>query len=96
MKKASLFVLCLGMAANNLMAQTARKVVFVIADGIPADVIERVHTPHLDSISALGRYIRAHVGGDKGTYTETPTIYRGSTEPETHRRQRKGQTVLIL
>ncbi len=62
------------MMIDTLSAQTTKKVVFVIADGIPADVIESVHTPHLDSISAAGRYMRAHVGGDKGIYTETPTI----------------------
>jgi hypothetical protein len=74
MKKISLWVLCLGMSSLVTFAQPVRKVVFVIADGIPADVIESVPTPHLDSISQKGRYMRAHVGGDKGTYTETPTI----------------------
>jgi hypothetical protein len=74
MKRTCLLVYCLSLLMNTVSAQTTRKVVFVIADGIPADVIESVHTPHLDSISAAGRYMRAHVGGDKGTYTETPTI----------------------
>jgi hypothetical protein len=74
MKKIWLLLFCLGMMIDTLSAQTTKKVVFVIADGIPADVIESVHTPHLDSISAAGRYMRAHVGGDKGIYTETPTI----------------------
>ncbi len=52
----------------------AQKVVFVIADGIPADVIEKMHTPNIDAIAAKGVYMRVHVGGDKGTYSETPTI----------------------
>lgn len=51
-----------------------RKVVFVIADGIPADVIEKVHTPNLDNISRIGQYMRAYVGGERGGYSETPTI----------------------
>lgn len=55
-------------------SQSARKVLFVIADGIPADVLEKVHTPNLDEIARAGKYMRAHVGGDKGTYSETPTI----------------------
>ena len=50
------------------------KVVFVIADGIPADVIERVHTPLLDQIAALGGYGRAYVGGPVGTPAESPTV----------------------
>jgi len=55
-------------------AQHQKKVLFVIADGIPSDVIERVHTPNLDAIAEAGAYLRAHVGGEKGTYSETPTI----------------------
>lgn len=51
-----------------------RKAVFIILDGIPADVIERVHTPVLDEIAAAGGYARAHVGGELGGRTETPTI----------------------
>jgi len=50
------------------------KVVFVIADGIPADVIERVHTPALDQIAAVGGYGRAYVGGPVGTPAESPTV----------------------
>ncbi|RZM25280.1 MAG: alkaline phosphatase family protein [Pedobacter sp.] len=51
-----------------------RKVVFVIVDGIPADVIEKVRTPALDRIAKMGRYLRATVGGKKNSYTQTPTI----------------------
>jgi predicted AlkP superfamily pyrophosphatase or phosphodiesterase len=51
-----------------------RKAVFVLLDGIPADVIERVHTPALDAIAATGGYTRAHVGGALGGPTETPTV----------------------
>lgn len=58
-------------SATTILAQ---KVVFVIADGIPADVIEKLETPNLNAIAAKGAYMRAHVGGDKGTYSETPTI----------------------
>ncbi len=51
-----------------------KKVVFIIADGIPADVLERVHTPNIDMIAKEGKYIRAYVGGEKDTYSQTPTI----------------------
>lgn len=55
-------------------AQTTQKVVFVIADGIPADVIEKLHLPHLDTIGKNGGYAHAHVGGEKEGYSQTPTI----------------------
>lgn len=52
----------------------SRKAVFIILDGIPADVVERVRTPVLDEIAAAGAYARATVGGELGGKTETPTI----------------------
>lgn len=56
------------------MASAQRKVVFIIVDGIPADVIENVATPMLDEISAQGGYTRAYVGGEKGGYSQSPTV----------------------
>ena len=44
--------------------QKTRKAVFVIVDGISADVIEKLNTPHLDAIANVGGYTRAHVGGE--------------------------------
>jgi hypothetical protein len=57
-----------------LTSSAQKKVVFVIADGIPADVLEKVNTPALDAIAKAGGYVRAYVGGEKGNYTQTPTI----------------------
>lgn len=54
--------------------EPVRKAVFIILDGIPADVVERVETPALDAIAAAGGYARAHVGGTLGAPTQTPTI----------------------
>ncbi len=51
-----------------------KKALFVIVDGIPADVVERTATPNLDAIATVGGYARAYVGGQKGTYSQTPTI----------------------
>lgn len=67
-------VFCLLMLTGlNIKAQT-RKAVFIIADGIPADVIEKLNTPNLKAIAKQGTYLRAHVGGEKGGYSQTPTI----------------------
>src|SRR3954470_5923422 len=66
--------ICL-LVSSALTAQNKpRKAVFILVDGIPADVIERVSTPSLQSMAQVGKYMRAHVGGEKGTYSETPTI----------------------
>ncbi|SEB10376.1 alkaline phosphatase family protein [Pedobacter hartonius] len=51
-----------------------QKALFIIADGMSADVIERTTTPNLHLIAGQGKYLRAHVGGDKDTYSQTPTI----------------------
>lgn len=50
------------------------KTLFVILDGIPADVIERVSTPGIDAIASDGSYQRAYVGGEVNTSTESPTV----------------------
>ncbi len=61
-------------AAASIAQNRQNKVVFIIADGIPADVVERVHTPNLDAITKEGKYMRAYVGGEKDAYSQTPTI----------------------
>lgn len=58
----------------GLKAQRTKKAIFVIVDGIAADVIEKQPTPNLDAIARVGGYTRAHVGGEKGGYSQTPTI----------------------
>jgi predicted AlkP superfamily pyrophosphatase or phosphodiesterase len=50
------------------------KAVFIIVDGIPADVLEKTPTPAIDEIAREGGYTRAWLGGEKGGYSESPTI----------------------
>jgi len=74
MKPQLLFLLLL-LSFRMAQAQPrARKVVFIIADGIPADVLEKANTPNIKQVIAAGTYLPAHVGGDLDTYTQTPTI----------------------
>ena len=71
----TVIILC-GFSSINF-AQTGKKTpkaVFIIVDGIPADVIEKLNPPVLGEISKTGGFTRAHVGGGKGSYSETPTI----------------------
>jgi predicted AlkP superfamily pyrophosphatase or phosphodiesterase len=51
-----------------------KKVLFIIADGIPASEFEKVNKPALDAIINKGAYLPCYVGGEKGGLTESPTI----------------------
>lgn len=51
-----------------------KKVVFIIVDGIASDMLKKANTPFLDQIAKKGSYSEATVGGNTGTYSETPTI----------------------
>lgn len=74
MKQSYSFLFLLLVSAISSAQSQTKKTVFIIADGIPADVIERAATPAMRKIIAVGGYSRAHVGGEKGGYSQTPTI----------------------
>ena len=60
---------------NTSIAQTGKnKSLFVIVDGISYEQLKKVATPNLDAIAKVGGMTRAYVGGEKKTYSQTPTI----------------------
>jgi predicted AlkP superfamily pyrophosphatase or phosphodiesterase len=62
------------LAACATYSPPVPKAVFIIVDGIAADVFESVATPNLDGIAAHGGYARAYVGGAVGEASESPTV----------------------
>lgn len=61
-------LLCLSAEAQK------KKSLFIIVDGIPGDVIEKLQPPTLMEISKSGGFTLSYTGGVKGSYNETPTI----------------------
>ena len=68
------FLYSLLMILSVTVAAQKKKAVFIIVDGIPADLIEKLDTPGLDSIAGAKGYKRAFVGGERNGYSQTPTI----------------------
>ncbi|MEE3087792.1 MAG: alkaline phosphatase family protein [Pseudomonadota bacterium] len=60
-------------AGSSVHAATP-KAVFILLDGIPADLVESVSTPFFDEIAKDGGYARAYVGGQAGEASESPTV----------------------
>lgn len=51
-----------------------RKVVMIIIDGVPTDMIERLHPEAIYDIASHGAFGVSYVGGEVGSYSQTPTI----------------------
>ena len=60
-------IIFLLLSATTVFSKT-RKTVFIIIDGVPADMIERLNTPSIDAIASEGAYSRAYTGGDYFSY----------------------------
>ena len=73
-KHSWLLLLAFAAIQQQSFAQKTRKTVFIIVDGIPADVVEKQSTPNLHEIAKEGGYTRSYVGGLKDMYSQTPTI----------------------
>lgn len=74
LKKIILLIFLFTGSILNVAAQKTPKVVFVIADGIPADLIMKLPMPNIRALSKQGGFVKAYVGGEKGGYSQTPTI----------------------
>ncbi|PZX53151.1 alkaline phosphatase family protein [Algoriphagus chordae] len=74
MKRILMAVAMALLVSQGYAQKNAKKVLFVILDGIPADVLDSVATPNIDKISAVGGYTKASMGGEVGGYSQTPTI----------------------
>lgn len=70
-----LFTIIYGSFSLNAQnSNPKKKIVFIIVDGISADMLKNNMTPRLDEIAKTGAYTDAYVGGKKQGYSETPTI----------------------
>src|SRR5690606_32487442 len=68
-------LVCIVLAFSPIVECFPQKnAVFIILDGISADILEKQETPALDEIAKAGGYTRAWLGGIKGGYSESPTI----------------------
>ena len=69
------FFFLLLIVSGALPAQNkTRKAVFVIIDGVPADVIEKLDLPNFRKLANEGGFAHVMVGGETGTYSQSPTL----------------------
>lgn len=70
----------------SVFSAKTKKAVYVILDGIPADVIERLDPPAIKAVAAEGGYSRAYCGGTVGRYDQTPDHFgrRLQLHPDGH------------
>src|SRR5690625_1624381 len=59
---------------EKLMSEPTKKAVFIIVDGIAADIYVEVDTPCIDQVIAQGAYTLGWLAVDAGGYSESPTV----------------------
>ncbi len=74
MKRNLLLLLLVLCCIIHISAQKTPKAIYVIADGIPADLIMKLPMPNLRAVSKEGGFVKAFVGGEKNGYSQSPTI----------------------
>ncbi|HRD56543.1 MAG TPA: alkaline phosphatase family protein [Ferruginibacter sp.] len=74
MRRKFFYTLILLSCFCNCYAQKLHKAIFVIVDGVPADLMETIHLPTIKEIQKQGAYLHSYVGGEKGAYSQSPTI----------------------
>lgn len=75
MKRTLLLLLAYCFYVPMASAQSrTKKVVFVIVDGISRSMLREAPIPNLKKIAVKGALMKAHVGGEKDGYSQTPTI----------------------
>ncbi len=73
--KRFIIILCSLFATIPQYAQNkTRKAVFVIIDGVPADVIEKLDLPNFKKVAKEGGFAHVMVGGKTGAYSQSPTL----------------------
>jgi predicted AlkP superfamily pyrophosphatase or phosphodiesterase len=70
----SLFLLLIAGCTVDETTEKEKKALFIILDGISADILEMIDTPNLDRIAGEGSYSRGWLGGEEGSYSESPTV----------------------
>ncbi|NKB32694.1 MAG: alkaline phosphatase family protein [Pseudomonadales bacterium] len=61
-------------SAPEELSPASPKAIFIIVDGIPADVLEATYTPAIDEITEAGAYTQAYVGGEANGPSQSPTV----------------------
>lgn len=74
MKQLLLILSILSLSLSVSAQRGNRKAVFIIVDGVPYDVIEKLNLPNFRTIARQGGFAKALVGGEKNGYSQTPTI----------------------
>jgi predicted AlkP superfamily pyrophosphatase or phosphodiesterase len=74
MKRISIILVTITLCLHTYAQDKIRKAVFIIVDGIPSDVMEKLSLPNFGTIAKAGGFAETRVGGEKGGYNQTPTI----------------------